>query len=282
MVMSIEPNDAGGLRVRQTLEHPRVYLDHWAVRLFADDEAVGNRFISALHAARGTWVFSAANLMEFTAMRDVPTARKVETLIARAFPHFYVIDTVDETDYFRERQVGEARPPDAPDRHWMLVDLGERAMITGGRFNSHRFISDSIAHADILLPMFAQMKRDIAAAVTAIRNRVLANQDRAKFVPRPGMRLREIFRDELLLEPDAPEGQRFQENDATDLVHAVPACLLCDMVLLDSSWCHKVAVATKRIRRAGIKGNLARCFSRRTVAEFLGELEVASAISQRP
>lgn len=276
MVMSIEPNGAGGLGVRQTLTRPLVYLDHWAVRLFADDKPLANRFISALHATGGTWVFSQVNLFEFVAMRDVATARRVEALIAEAFPHFYVLDTIDETDYFLKHQPGEPRHPDAPDEHWILVDLGERAMISGGNFNTHRFVSDAITHADVLLPLFDQMKQDIVEAVAVARDKVLSNQDRKEFVPRPGMRLKEIFRDELLLEPEAREGQIFRENDATDLVHALPACLLCDMVLLDSAWCYKVKVATKRIRKAGIKGRLARCFSPRDVAEFIGELEAAS------
>lgn len=276
MVMTIEPNGEGGLSVRQTLVRPLIYLDHWAVRLFADQEPIANRFISALHAAGGTWVFSQANLSEFVAMRDVTTARRVEALIDKAFPHFYVLDTVAETDYFQDSKPGGPRDPAAPDRHWILVDLGERAMITGGRFNTHRFISDAITHAETLLPLFDQMKRDVAGAVAAIRDKVLTNQDRRKFVPLPGMSLKEIFRDELLLEPAAREGNRFDKNDATDLVHALPASLLCDMVLLDSAWCHRVQIATKRIRMAGIKGRLARCFSPRQVPEFLGHLEVLS------
>lgn len=273
MVMTIEPNDVGGLNVRQTLVRPLVYLDHWAVRQFADQDALANRFISALHAADGTWLFSQTNLSEFSAMRDITTARRVESLIAKAFPHFYVLDTAAETDYFQDRKSGEPRHPDSPDRHWILVDLGERAMINGGRFNTHRFISDAITHAEMLHPLLEQMKRDVADTVAATRDKVLTNQDRRKFVPQPGMNLKEIFREELILEPGAREGQRFNDNDATDLIHALPACLLCDMVLLDSAWCHKVRVATKRIRLAGIKGRLARCFSPRQIVEFLCELE---------
>lgn len=262
------------MSLRQTLLRPAVYLDHWAVRLFAEQEPLGDRFAAALRATGGTWVFSQANLIEFAAMRDVTTARKVEALLARAFPHVYVIDTVDETDFFRERAPGEARPPDAPAEHWILSDLGERAMIAGGRFNTHRFISDAIDHADTLLPLFEQVKQDVSGAVEAIRGRVLANQDRSKLAPKPGMRLKEIFREELLIEPVAPAGQRFKANDVTDLIHALPACLLCDMVLLDAAWCHKVRVATTRIRKAGIKGRLAKCFPpQQATQQFLVELE---------
>ena len=273
MVMTIEPNGLGGLKVRQTMTRPLIYLDHWAVRLFADQESLAARLIAALKAAEGTWVFSQANLSEFIAMQDIPSARRAEALIARAFPHFYVIDMVDDTDFFRERDPNEARHPDAPDKHWMLADLGERALIARGEFNSHRFISDAIAHSNALLPIFEQMKREIANHVANVRAQMAANYDVAKLVPRPGMKLKEIFRDELLVEPTARAGQQFRENDATDLVHAFPACLLCDLVLLDSAWCHKVDVATKRIRKAGIKGHLAKCYSRRNLPQFLSDLE---------
>lgn len=273
--MTIEPDGIGGLSIRQNFSHPLVYLDHWAVRRFSDDVPLADRFIAALHAAKGTWLFSQVNLSEFIAMRDIPTARRVETLIERAFPYFYVLDAVDDTPYFREPQPDQPRHPRAPDVHWMLKDLGDRAVIAGGRFNAHRFISDGIDHANTLLPIFEQMKRDIVAHVTAIRRAVFANQDRKTLVPRPYMRLIDIFKEEILVEPAGQENQLFRENDAVDFVHALPACQLCDMVLLDGAWCHKVRVATKRIRKAGIKGQLATCYSPSAVVDFLTALEAA-------
>jgi hypothetical protein len=273
--MTIHPNGIGGVSIRQNLSSPLVYLDHWAVRRFSDDEALADRFIAALHAAQGTWLFSLMNLSEFTAMRDIPTARRVEALIQRAFPHFYVLDTVDDTPYFREDQAERPRPPDAPDRHWMLRDLGDRAVISGGTFNAHRFISDAIDHADGLLPMFEQMKRDIANHITAIRQTVFANRDRKALTPGHHMRLIDIFKEELLVEPAGQANQRFRDNDAVDFVHALPACQLCDIVLLDTAWCHKVALATRRIRGAGIKGKIAACYSPGGVDHFLAALEAA-------
>ena len=271
--MTIHPNGVGGVSIRQNFSSPLVYLDHWAVRRFSDDEALADRFIVALHAAQGTWLFSQMNLSEFTAMRDIPTARRVEALIQRAFPYFYVLDTVDDTPYFREDQAERPRPPDAPDRHWMLRDLGDRAVISGGTFNAHRFISDAIDHADGLLPIFEQMKREIANHITAIRQAVFANQDRRALVPGRHMRLIDIFKEELLVEPAGQANQRFRDNDAVDFVHALPACQLCDMVLLDTAWCHKVSLATRRIREAGIEGKIAVCYSPDGVDHFLAALE---------
>ena len=200
----------GGFSIRQSFSDPLVYLDHWAVRVFSADDALGARFIAALHSAGGTWLFSQMNLSEFTAMRDLATAREVEQLIQRAFPHFYVLDTVSETPYFRN-QPQRKRDPDAPDRHWMLKDLGERAAIIGGHLNAHRFISDGIDHADDLGPGFEQMKRDIAAHITTIRAEVFANHQRQDLVPNRNMSLIDIFKEELLVEPVGQAGQRFRE-----------------------------------------------------------------------
>lgn len=272
MPMTIQSNGVGGLVVRQYLSSPLIYLDHWAVRRFSDDMALADRFIAALHAAQGTWIFSQMNLSEFVAMRDIPTARRVEALIQRAFPYFYVLDTVADTPYFREDQVERPRPPDAPDEHWMLRDLADRAVISGGAFNAHRFISDGIDHADELLPIFDQMKRDVANHITTIRQTVFANHDRRTLVPGRHMRLIDIFKEELLVEPAGQANQRFRDNDAVDLVHALPACQLCDMVLLDTAWCHKVVLATRRIQEAGITGKIAACYSPNDVDDFLAAL----------
>jgi hypothetical protein len=88
------------------------------------------------------------------------------------------------------------------------------------------------------------------------------------------VRLIDIFKEELLVEPAGQANQRFRGNDAVDFVHALPACQLCDMVLLDTAWCHKVALATRRIREAGIEGKIAACYSRNGVDDFLTALEV--------
>ena len=53
--------------VRQSLTHPAVYLDTWAIRLFAEDNpALGTRFREALKRAGGTLILSDLNMSEFT------------------------------------------------------------------------------------------------------------------------------------------------------------------------------------------------------------------------
>jgi hypothetical protein len=57
----------------QTLTHPAVYLDTWALRLFAGgDRLLGMRFREAVVSARGTLVLSHLSLAE-GAPRSVST-----------------------------------------------------------------------------------------------------------------------------------------------------------------------------------------------------------------
>jgi hypothetical protein len=49
--------------VHQRLTHPAVYLDTWAIRLFADDpDGVGARLREALARAEGTLMLSSLNV----------------------------------------------------------------------------------------------------------------------------------------------------------------------------------------------------------------------------
>jgi hypothetical protein len=256
MPISIHPDSEGGVSIRQTFSRPAVYLDHWAVRRFSDNAELALRFTAALKASKGTWLFSLINLSEFTAMRDEATARRVEALIQQAFPHFYVLDTVGDTPYFRLNPREESSSSETPESHWMLKDLSDRAVIAGGKFNAHRFISDAISHADNLMPIFEQMKSEIADHITAIRKEVFTVRDRRTLVPSRHMPLSDVLKEELLIEPAGQKNQLFSANDAVDFLHAFPSCLLCDMVLLDSAWCHKVELATKRIREAGVEGRI--------------------------
>jgi hypothetical protein len=53
--------------VRQELTRPSVFLDTWALRLFAEDDlALGERFQKALMTAGGSLVLTDLSLIEFT------------------------------------------------------------------------------------------------------------------------------------------------------------------------------------------------------------------------
>lgn len=85
-MITIQPLEGDKYRLRQTLERPAIYLDHWAVRRFSVDAALQDRLVAALHRAEGTWLFSSINLMEFIAMNDIHSAEAVEAMMIRVLP----------------------------------------------------------------------------------------------------------------------------------------------------------------------------------------------------
>ena len=270
MAIYIAPNGVGGFHITQQVVKPVVYLDHWAIRLFAENLDLQDRFIDALHESNGTWLFSTGNLMEFTAMTDLAQAAAAERLLHRANPSVHFADLTLDPGYLLEK--GAPWHPDAPDKDWLLQDLAERAGIAGGIFNTHRFIQDAINNRDTLLPLFKDMKETVAKAMMAPTLDEKQHAYAQRFFPTPRMSLRRAILSELLREPHLNSKYVFNDHDAMDFVHATPAILVCDLVLLDSGWCHKIEGAVVRLRKAGIKEPLALCFSRKTVDNFLAAL----------
>ena len=272
--MAITPNLTGGYRLSQRLVRPVLYLDHWAVRLFSETQPLQDRFIDALRRSGGTWLFSTANLFEFTAMTDVGQAASTERLLSRALPSVHVADTTLDRGYLLEE--GAPAHPNAPKSHWLLADLGERARIAGGTLNMHRFVQDAITHRAELAPIFEGLKQSVAEAVMSLTRDNERHSVAKSFRPGVGMSLREALWQELIRDPHIDPNYIFDGNDAMDLIHAVPAAVVGDFILLDARWCHKVESSARRMRQGGLTGRIARCFSRKTLSDFLLTLESAA------
>lgn len=270
MAISIANNGIGSFHITQELVKPVVYLDHWAIRLFSQDLGLQDRFISALRSSKGTWLFSTGNLMEFTAMTDLSQAAAAEQLLERANPLVHFADLSLDQGYFLE--MGAPFHPDAPAKDWLLHDLAERAQSKNGLFNTHHFIQDAISNRDLLLPLFTDLKETIANAVMALTLDAKKNESAKKFYPNSALPLRTTIISELLRDPHLDPKYVFCDNDAMDFVHAAPAIVACEYVLLDSGWCHKIERAVARMRKAGIEEPIAQCFSNKSVNDFLDKL----------
>lgn len=269
--MTLTSNGVGGYTLTQLLVRPVVYLDHWAARLFSDDMPLQNRFISALRGSGGTWLFSTANLMEFTAMTDLSQAVRGEALLLRAIPHIHVADTTLDRGYYLEE--GAVPHTDAPEKEWILRDLEGRAKTSGGNWNTHGFLQDAIHHKAELEPLFADMKRGISDAVMSLVKDNQRHETARKFTPSPGMTLRHAFYGELLRDPHINPEYVFNINDAVDYIHASAGAIVGDFILIDAGWSHKVEQAKRRIRKGGVRGHIAASFSKRTILDFLTALE---------
>jgi hypothetical protein len=151
----------------------------------------------------------------------------------------------------------------------MLEDIGRRTAIARGQLNVERFIRDSVDHREALLPLFQELKATVATAMRAQAANVAWQQGARRFVPRQGMDFRLVLVGELLRGFYLDRRREFNENDVMDFLHAAPSLYVCDMVLLDSDWCHRADGARSRLRKSGVTARVAECFSPKGVDEFL-------------
>lgn len=272
MPMTVEVNPAGGIRLRQTMLRPVVYLDHWAVRMFADDLPLQDRFIEALHKVGGTLLFSGHNLNEFCTMNDLESARRAEVLINRILPAFYIADFTLDPGFVT---VQAAKPGDHPGAFWLLREMGEACVKNGNTVTFDRMITDVVRYRDRIEPSFREMTEHVAGAVMALKNDAQATIEAQAFAPKPGMKLRSMLFAELIRDTHLNPDATFTPNDSSDLVHTVPSVVICDLVMLDARWTDKVQKAARRLRRGGVTHPLAKPFSKRAngVGEFLSALE---------
>ena len=78
--------------IRHELIRPAVYLDHWALMLFSENDALRQRFIHTLRQAGGTLCLSLLNCVELCRPCDPRHAEAVDRLIDDLSPQLFFID----------------------------------------------------------------------------------------------------------------------------------------------------------------------------------------------
>jgi hypothetical protein len=234
----------------QTLVAPVVYFDHWAVRRFAEEREVQDRFVHALHRAGGTLLVSLTNFGEFSAMTDRRQAVEAEEFLDRVLPSLYIADFGADPGFLQ----AQGRPGPRPE-NWLFRQMAEEWDANGNRISTRTLIANS-------------------AVVNAIRTdpvRVaFARMDRIA----EGATFRVVLQNALLRDFMLDQNAAFSENDAMDFNHAMGACVSSDIVLLDASWVHKVREADRRLQAANAtRHRLPRAFSQREIETFLDALE---------
>jgi hypothetical protein len=253
----------------QTLVAPVVYFDHWAVRRFAEEREVQDRFVHALHRAGGTLLVSLTNFGEFSAMTDRRQAVEAEEFLDRVLPSLYIADFGADPGFLQ----AQGRPGPRPE-NWLFRQMAEEWDANGNRISTRTLIANSVDQRHIVQPAFRELKAGVAAVVNAIRTdpvRVaFARMDRIA----EGATFRVVLQNALLRDFMLDQNAAFSENDAMDFNHAMGACVSSDIVLLDASWVHKVREADRRLQAANAtRHRLPRAFSQREIETFLDALE---------
>jgi hypothetical protein len=267
--------------VRQRLTHPAVYLDTWALRLFAEDDPHGlrARFREALVRAGGTLMLSSLNVGEFT-FADRRHAEAAGVFLDTLYPHYFFSNFSPFEVINRElaAAVKQTKEPSAGDSGLLLV-FAEDTVNIGQPSLASWFLSN---HA-----VRDQMKQDLASMGAAL----LAGFDglRQQFDDDPSfaaVALRNIKESTL---PRATQGLlrslfyrlqadpalKLSVSDAMDIGHSVVAGAYCDFVLIDRVWRARMTDAHEFLQECGITTRVAEFYARHNngVERFLERLK---------
>lgn len=242
--------------VQQVLTRPSVYLDTWAIRLFAeDDPALGAQFRAALIRAGGTVMLSHLSLAEFTfddPRHTQAAGRYIDTLIPRLFSSWFdPFKVINAEVAVMVRQTSDSPAGDADMLRlyangaeqrgypsvfawfdWMYKDRGNIA--------AHR---DAMAQSllDGVNGLRQRFDTEPGFAKSALRD--IKNSHRPQATQ---ALLRALFyrlhRDPKLV---------LTINDAIDIGHCVVPAAYCNFVLLDRSWYVRLQDASTFLRRCG-------------------------------
>lgn len=271
----------GTISVEQVLTKPTVYLDHWAIRKFSDEGSLQDRFVSSIHASRGCMLFTVQNMVEFSGMSDLSAAVRTEKFLDRVLPHLFVVDAALQAGFMLP---AEAYADDlVPWHDWLLKAFGQRWFTHGKRLTADGILQEIVQQRQKLAAEFLRSNHLIAAAIVALRSDPLQVEKARTFRPVTGKSLRNTVMAEIMRDTHLNPRASFSANDASDMVHAVPAAVMCELALLDSKWCDKIEKVRQRFKTHNITNPIARVYSHRRdgVEKFLQALEAYATVSRR-
>jgi hypothetical protein len=264
--------------VMQNLTHPAIYVDTWALRLFAEDKPdLGHRFREALLRVRGTLMLSHMSFGEFTSFDDPRHARSVGALVDSINPHIFF----SQFDPFQvipaEYSTIAGQRNGTPAGDVRLLDMYARRR-TGPR---HPSISDwfdySADRAEYRVAIDEAAQRFLDG-IAELRQRLASEPDfvklalanvKASTLPRVTQALLRalIYR----LDP----AMKLAVNDALDISHCIVPAAYADFVLLDRRWYAQLKETEGFLRNAGIETRIAEQYTKRDggVLKFLERLE---------
>jgi hypothetical protein len=274
-------NEQGELVVRQRDMSPTVYLDHWALRQFSENQKLADRLTEGLNRRNGTLALSWLNVGEFTKMTMKEQARRAENLIESNLPRVFFLEVEPFAVIRREDDMLTGSSPTAPhaDLEFLRVfsQLKPTSLELFTAQNLFRVVQDSG-----LDKRFDHLADTVVGRVEALRNEMDTNPHFRAIINRSasgpqiqrGTRfiLREMVRTMLF-----DKGTKMTRNQAIDLLHTVVPVAYCDLVLLDKHWETQVDRVRSRFNAAGMFVPMGSVFSGKAkgVDRFLAELEAS-------
>ncbi len=274
-------NNNGGLEIVQRDVSPTVYLDHWALRKFSEDQTLAARFTTALKSRNGTLALSLLNLAEFAKVTIEAQARKAESLVDAILPRVFFLEFNPPVVISRENELlagGPSTPPHvAPNLLKVFIQLKPTSLNPFTACDLFKAVQNS---------GLAQRLNNLADAVVgrveALRDELDTNPEfrsavrRSPSGPQIQRGTRFIWR-ELVRALLVDNRTKITRNHAIDLLHAVVPVAYCDLVLLDKHWETQVDRVRSRLKAACMTIPIGKVFSGKAngVEKFLCELGVS-------
>lgn len=250
-----------GIRLTET--PPLVYMDHWAMCEFAEQQSLGERLLRALGSG-ATLGVSWVNALELAALTPGPTNEAIHSLAAAVGDAYCLLENDPGTVH---RQTQERGCPEREGaRAWEFgKQLASACDLPGGPVSLDAVLQDVLQDKEPLrkkMVAFAQM----AAAKLSLHRSVRGRDSRPV---RPSMADSSVdFFWSGLLDQMRKQTFPIDQNNVIDLMHAAVACAVCDFVLLDKHWHTQVGQLRDPPR-------VPRVYCRPQLEEFLADLEAA-------
>jgi hypothetical protein len=272
-------NKKNELDVGQWAISPTVYLDHWALRKFSEDQMLATRLTVALQSRNGTLALSLLNLAEFSKVTMGEQAHKAEELVEAILPRVFFLEIEPFAVISRENELLAGGPPAPPHADLDLLRTFPQLKPTSLHLFTARDLFKAMQNNQ-LAERLDSLADTVVERVEALRDTLDTDEVFRSIIRRPpygpqiqqGTRvvLRELVRSLLI-----DKRTKITRNHGIDLLHAVVPVAYCDLVLLDKHWETQVDRVRSRLNDAGISVPIGRVFSGKAngVDRFLCELE---------
>ncbi len=267
--------------VRQRDDSPTVYLDHWALQAFCENQQLGARLTAALELRGGTLALSWANLAEFIKVTRQQHIRQAEDLVEANLPRLFFLEADPFVVIDREAEVRAGGP--------LLAAPHSDGKLLKEFFLQSKPVPPKVFTArDLftwpqdqeLVQRMDEFKHTFCGRVQMLRGALKDGSQFGRDVERSprvpeGQRGTAVILRELLRPLIVDNKKTISGNDAIDLLHAVVPIAYCNWVLLDKYWETQINSVRSRFRRTGISVPIANVFSGKPngVERFICELE---------
>jgi len=253
-------NENGVLEVGQVDIPPTVYLDHWALRMFSESQALSDRLTAALKQRNGTLALSWLNLAEFTKVADEGQASIAEALLEKILPNIFFLE-VDFGEVIRREDNlladGKVIPPHFDfDLLRMFSQMKPNSLNPFSAHGLFKIIQGQVS------TRFDGLADTGVGRIEALRAKYAGTSAVKRLPSGPPIQrgTRFIFR-ELVRALIMDKGTKITRNQVIDSFHAVVPIAYCDFVLLDKYWEAQIDRVRSRFGKAGMAVPTARVFS---------------------